>query len=90
MIGSLVEKMEKASESLNFEAAARYRDQINALRKVQERQWVAGTQDEMDVLALRLKATWLVSKSCLFAMVNCSGAKHFSKSSQYSRRARGI
>ncbi len=41
VIGSLVEKMEKASEQLNFEAAARYRDQINALRKVQERQWVA-------------------------------------------------
>ncbi|MEM7421740.1 MAG: excinuclease ABC subunit UvrC [Pseudomonadota bacterium] len=55
VIGSLVEKMEKASESLNFEAAARYRDQINALRKVQERQWVAGTQDEMDVFGFAYK-----------------------------------
>jgi len=55
VIGSLVEKMEKASEQLNFEAAARYRDQINALRKVQERQWVAGTQDEMDVFGFAFK-----------------------------------
>jgi excinuclease ABC subunit C len=55
VIGSLVENMEKASESLNFEAAARYRDQINALRKVQERQWVAGTQDEMDVFGFAFK-----------------------------------
>lgn len=55
VIGSLVEKMEKASEALNFEAAARYRDQINALRKVQERQWVAGTQDEMDVFGFASK-----------------------------------
>ena len=55
VIGELVEKMEKASEALNFEAAARYRDQINALRKVQERQWVAGTQDEMDVFGFALK-----------------------------------
>ena len=55
VIGSLVEKMEKASEALNFEAAARYRDQINALRKVQERQWVAGTQDEMDVFGFAFK-----------------------------------
>ncbi|KHT52809.1 excinuclease ABC subunit C [Alteromonas marina] len=55
VIGGLVEKMEKASEALNFEAAARYRDQINALRKVQERQWVAGTQDEMDVFGFALK-----------------------------------
>lgn len=55
VIGSLVERMEKASEALNFESAARYRDQINALRKVQERQWVAGTQDEMDVFGFAFK-----------------------------------
>ncbi|KXJ60448.1 MAG: excinuclease ABC subunit C [Alteromonas sp. Nap_26] len=55
VIGSLVDKMERASEALNFESAARYRDQINALRKVQERQWVAGTQDEMDVFGFAIK-----------------------------------
>jgi excinuclease ABC subunit C len=55
VIGGLVEKMEVASEKLNFEAAARYRDQINALRKVQERQFVAGTQDEMDVFGFAFK-----------------------------------
>lgn len=55
VINSLVEKMEEASVSLNFEAAARYRDQINALRKVQERQWVAGTQKEMDVFGFAYK-----------------------------------
>ena len=55
VINSLVEKMETASEQLNFEAAARYRDQINALRKVQERQWVAGTQDEMDIFGFAFK-----------------------------------
>ena len=55
VIGTLVDKMEKASEALNFEAAARYRDQINPLRKVQERQWVAGTQDEMDVFGFAVK-----------------------------------
>ena len=55
VIGTLVDKMEKASESLNFEAAARYRDQINALRKVQERQWVSGTQYEMDIFGFAMK-----------------------------------
>lgn len=55
VIGTLVDKMEKASEALNFEAAARYRDQINTLRKVQERQWVADTQDEMDVFGFAVK-----------------------------------
>lgn len=49
VIQSLVEKMEKASSELRFEAAGRYRDQISALNKVQEQQWVSGNQQEMDV-----------------------------------------
>ncbi|WP_211162831.1 excinuclease ABC subunit UvrC [Alteromonas ponticola] len=55
VIATMVERMERASESLNFEAAARYRDQINVLRKVQERQWVSGTLDEMDVFGFAVK-----------------------------------
>ncbi len=49
VIDSLVGKMEQASTDLRFEAAARYRDQIGALNKVQEQQWVSGNQQEMDV-----------------------------------------
>lgn len=49
VIDTLVKQMEKASVELRFEAAARYRDQINALSKVQEQQWVSGDQEEMDV-----------------------------------------
>lgn len=49
VIDSLVKKMEQASIELKFEDAARYRDQINALTKVQEQQWVSGDQQEMDV-----------------------------------------
>ena len=55
VIATLVEKMEQASDALNYETAARYRDQINALRKVQERQWVAGTQYEMDIFGFAVK-----------------------------------
>ena len=55
VIELLVHKMEEASERLNFEAAARYRDQINALRKVQERQFVSGTQDNMDIFGFAFK-----------------------------------
>jgi excinuclease ABC subunit C len=55
VIELLVHKMEVASEQLNFEAAARYRDQINALRRVQERQFVAGTQDNMDIFGFAFK-----------------------------------
>jgi excinuclease ABC subunit C len=49
VIDSLVKRMEQASETLRFEAAARYRDQIGALNKVQEQQWVSGNEQEMDV-----------------------------------------
>jgi excinuclease ABC subunit C len=49
VIDSLVKKMEVASSDLKFEAAGRYRDQIGALNKVQEQQWVSGEQQEMDV-----------------------------------------
>ena len=38
MIDELVERMEAASRRLDFELAARYRDQISGLRRVQERQ----------------------------------------------------
>lgn len=52
VVHKLADKMELASEQLQFEAAARYRDQITALNKVQEQQWVSGDQDEMDVFGL--------------------------------------
>ncbi|WP_341504143.1 excinuclease ABC subunit UvrC [Gallaecimonas sp. GXIMD4217] len=51
VIASLVEKMEAASRELQFEAAARYRDQIQALRTVQESQWVSGNAVELDIIA---------------------------------------
>ncbi|MFA3792238.1 excinuclease ABC subunit UvrC [Aliiglaciecola sp. SL4] len=50
VIESLVAKMEQASSELRFESAGRYRDQISALNKVQEQQWVSGNEQEMDVL----------------------------------------
>lgn len=55
VIATLVSKMEVASEQLNFEGAARYRDQISALRKIQEQQFVSGTQDELDVFGFAFR-----------------------------------
>lgn len=52
VVEALADKMEKASQTLDFESAARYRDQITALNKVQEQQWVSGNQEEMDVFGL--------------------------------------
>jgi excinuclease ABC subunit C len=49
VIDSLVKNMEGASTQLQFEKAARYRDQISALNKIQEQQWVSGDEQELDV-----------------------------------------
>lgn len=47
----LIAKMEKASQDLRFEEAAKFRDQIHAIRRVQEQQFVSeDSMDDMDVL----------------------------------------
>lgn len=46
------ERMATASEALEFERAAKYRDQIAQLRKVQEAQYVHAAVGDVDVFAL--------------------------------------
>nr|WP_279142745.1 excinuclease ABC subunit UvrC [Photobacterium phosphoreum] len=53
VINIMVEKMEQASMSLDFERAAIYRDQIQALRRIQEQQFVSqDNQDDLDVIGI--------------------------------------
>lgn len=52
VIDTLVTKMEQASSQLDFEDAARYRDQIAHLRKLQEKQYVSSSSGgNADVIA---------------------------------------
>jgi len=51
-----VEKMEQASVRLEFEEAAHLRDQISALRKVQEKQYVSGERGDLDIVAVATEA----------------------------------
>ena len=52
VIDALVQRMERASADLEFELAARYRDQIANLRRVQEKQYVMGEgSGDLDVIA---------------------------------------
>lgn len=50
VIDDLVQRMEQASSALEFELAARYRDQIASLRRVQERQYVSAEGGDLDVV----------------------------------------
>ncbi|MBH2868343.1 excinuclease ABC subunit UvrC [Serratia marcescens] len=50
VLHQLIARMEAASKLLNFEEAARIRDQIQAVRRVTERQFVSGDSDDLDVI----------------------------------------
>lgn len=51
VIQTLMQRMDQASENLNYEAAIRYRDQIKLLRKIYEKQTVVGETGDLDVIA---------------------------------------
>ena len=53
VLDHLVKQMEQASQQLNFEEAARIRDQIQAVRAVIEKQFVANDRhDDIDIIAI--------------------------------------
>ncbi|MCL1087868.1 excinuclease ABC subunit UvrC [Shewanella glacialipiscicola] len=52
VITALVDKMEQAAENQAYEHAARFRDQIMALRKVAEQQEVSNNKGDMDVIGV--------------------------------------
>ncbi len=47
----LVGRMDHASREQDYEMAARYRDQIQSLRRVQEHQYISGARGDVDVIA---------------------------------------
>jgi len=51
VIDALVGSMEQAAEQLDFEQAARYRDQIASLRRTQEKQYISQEEGDFDVIA---------------------------------------
>ncbi len=55
LVGELAAAMDRAAESLEFERAAKLRDTVAAVRKVQARQVVDGEHAELDVLACVLE-----------------------------------
>lgn len=55
VIDELARRMETASSALNFEEAARCRDQIVELRQIQQRQHVEGESGDLDVVACAVR-----------------------------------
>lgn len=51
VVDKLVVRMEKASVILDYEKAAGFRDQINKLKRVQEKQYITSGHGDIDVIA---------------------------------------
>ncbi|EKS1846076.1 MULTISPECIES: excinuclease ABC subunit UvrC [Cronobacter] len=56
VINQLVARMEQASLNLAFEEAARLRDQIQAVRRVTEKQFVSNNGDDLDVIGVAFES----------------------------------
>lgn len=56
VLTQLISRMEEASKSLHFEDAARIRDQIQAVRRVTEQQFVSGDSEDLDVIGVAFDA----------------------------------
>jgi excinuclease ABC subunit C len=55
VVNHLVSDMEKAAESLEFEHAAKLRDQIDALRQVSQQQYVSDLSGDCDIITCRMR-----------------------------------
>lgn len=56
VLNLLVKRMEEASMALRFEEAARLRDQIQAVRRITEKQFVSNQGDDLDVMGVAYDA----------------------------------
>lgn len=52
ILTQLVSRMEQASNDLKFEEAARLRDQIQAVRRITEKQFVSNQGDDLDAISI--------------------------------------
>ncbi|TDU31998.1 excinuclease ABC subunit C [Panacagrimonas perspica] len=85
LASELAVEMDRAAEVLEFERAARLRDQIAALKRVRENRAITGGADDLDVIACAPHA----SGSCVVVMsvrdgLNLGHRSHFPKHSAHA------
>ena len=85
LIEGLEQKMHAAAQQQQYETAALYRDQIQSLRKVQEKQFVeSGTEAEVDVVAFAQKD----GLTCV-NLTMIRGGRHLGDRSLFPQNAEG-
>ncbi len=53
VVEELIARMDAAAKHLEFERAARYRNQIATLKQIQQRQYVSGLRGDIDIVAVK-------------------------------------
>jgi excinuclease ABC subunit C len=80
----MISRMEQAAATLEYEAAAMFRDQINALKQMQARQFVSGRHSDIDFIAL----TQEQGQTCV-QLVSIRGGRNLGQRSHFPSQAEG-
>ncbi|MBV1870178.1 MAG: excinuclease ABC subunit UvrC [Gammaproteobacteria bacterium] len=90
IIEELVQKMEVASETLDFEGAAGLRDQIIALRRINEQQFVTGGQGDADVFGVECAPSGVCVHRLMVRGGRVIGGKNYFPKVQYEALAEEV
>jgi len=80
----MISRMEQAAEEQEYEAAAMFRDQINALKQMQAQQFVSGSQADIDFIALAQE-----QNQCCVQLVSIRGGRNLGQRSHFPSQAEG-
>jgi excinuclease ABC subunit C len=80
----LIARMERAAKAQDYEFAAMFRDQINALKQMQAQQFVAASRGDIDFIALAQEQ----GKSCV-QLVSFRGGRNLGQRSHFPSQAEG-
>lgn len=80
----LISRMEAAAAALDFETAAVYRDQINALKQMQAQQFISGKQRDIDFVGLAQEQ----GQSCV-EVVSIRGGRNLGQRNHFPAQAEG-
>lgn len=80
VINQLIMKMETAAQALEFEKAAKFRDQIQTLRAIQERQYVTTEKGNIDVIVGVLE-----NHLACVQVINIRGGQHIGNQAYFPK-----
>ncbi len=84
VITRLITRMEQAAVTQQYEQAAHYRDQINHLKQMQARQFVASGNGDLDIIALAR-----LQRSCAIEVISVRGGHSLGQRNYFPTQSEG-